>query len=394
MSQSENYRIVKSQLPLVGGMGGHNFIAVLDPSGKVVHELNGLATSKDGAIKPIGYLPSDRLKVYSEIEAGVFFYNPSQSQQTLYEGSYESVMDKYNKGYEAGKKINDQNLPYPFFGLGKNSNSVASTLLNQMGLDDPDLGNALTPGEGSLLLPEKNWCDPSDWKDWQGEVNRDGKAHGYDPLILNLGGNGIETISVAAFSGSLFDHNNDGIRTATGWISADDGLLVRDLNGNGLIDNGSELFGNNTRLANGQNAAHGYAALSELDSNHDNLINQADELFSSLKVWQDINQDGISQANELFTLQALGIQSLNLEHQEDNKDLGNGNRLTHIGSYTKIDGTTGEMGDVEFAANRLYSRYTDTVELTPEQLKAPNLQSLGRLRDLRLGYAELTNNVK
>ncbi|MDK4629551.1 iron-regulated protein FrpC, partial [Kingella kingae] len=114
----------------------------------------------------------------------------------------------------------------------------------------------------------------------------------------------------------LFDHNNDGIRTATGWISAGDGLLVRDLNGNGLIDNGSELFGNNTRLANGQNAAHGYAALAELDSNHDNLINQADELFSSLKVWQDINQDGISQSNELFTLQALGIQSLNLEHQE------------------------------------------------------------------------------
>ncbi|MDK4643326.1 hypothetical protein QG063_10050, partial [Kingella kingae] len=123
--------------------------------------------------------------------------------------------------------------------------------------------------------------------------------------------------------------------------------------------------------------------LAELDSNHDNLINQADELFSSLKVWQDINQDGISQSNELFTLQALGIQSLNLEHQENSKDLGNGNRLTHIGSYTKTDGTTGEMGDVEFASNSLYSRYTDTVELTPEQLKAPNLQGLGRLRDLR-----------
>ena len=52
------------------------------------------------------------------------------------------------------------------------------------------------------------------------------------------------------------------------------------------------------------------------------------------------------------------------------------------------------MGDVEFASNSLYSRYTDTIELTPEQLKAPNLQSLGRLRDLRLDYAELTSNVK
>ena len=159
--------------------------------------------------------------------------------------------------------------------------------------------------------------------------------------------------------------------------------MALDLNNNGKIDSGKEIFGNHSVLPNGTAAAHGYAALAELDSNHDNLINQADELFSSLKVWQDINQDGISQANELFTLQALGIQSLNLEHQENNKDLGNGNRLTHIGSYTKTDGTTGEMGDVEFASNSLYSRYTDTMELTPEQLKAPNLQGLGRLRDLR-----------
>ncbi|MDK4583459.1 iron-regulated protein FrpC, partial [Kingella kingae] len=91
---------------------------------------------------------------------------------------------------------------------------------------------------------------------------------------------------------------------------------------------------------------------------------------------------GISQVSELHTLMSLDIQSLNLEHQENSKDLGNGNRLTHIGSYTKTDGTTGEMGDVEFAANRVCSRYTDTVELTPEQLKAPNLQGLWRLCSL------------
>ena len=160
----------------------------------------------------------------------------------------------------------------------------------------PDI-NDLFDKFKDLLPNQEDWIDnlPKWAKEWLGlDAKRSGKAHGYDPLILDIGGNGIETISVAGFSGSLFDHNNDGIRTATGWISAGDGLLVRDLNGNGLIDNGSELFGNNTRLANGQNAAHGYAALAELDSNHDNLINQADELFSSLKVWQDINQDGIS----------------------------------------------------------------------------------------------------
>ena len=227
-------------------------------------------------------------------------------------------------------------------------------------------------------------------------LNRDGKAHVYDPLILNLDGKGIQTLAPSSVS-ARFDHNADGIATATGWTAAGNGILVLDLDKNGKIDSGKEIFGNHSVLSNGTAAAHGYAALAELDSNADGIISALDDAFSSLKVWQDINQDGISQANELFTLDALGIQSLNLEHQENSKDLGNGNHLTHIGSYTKTDGTTGEMGDVEFASNSLYSRYTDTVELTPEQLKAPNLQGLGRLRDLREAAAlnaELADTLK
>ena len=45
MENTGNYKIVKSQLPLLGGIAGHNFIAVLDPNNRVIHELNGLATS-------------------------------------------------------------------------------------------------------------------------------------------------------------------------------------------------------------------------------------------------------------------------------------------------------------------------------------------------------------
>ena len=154
MADTGNYKIVKSQLPLVGGTAGHNLIAVLDPNGRAIHELNGLATSKDGEIKPIGYLPSDRLYVHNEKEAKGFFYNPSQNQEVVFEGSYNEVMKKFNLGYEIGQEINKRNFPYPILGLGENSNSVASTLLKGMGLRDPDLGKALTPGEGSLLIPE------------------------------------------------------------------------------------------------------------------------------------------------------------------------------------------------------------------------------------------------
>ena len=155
MVDIRNYKIVKSQLPLIGGAAGHNFVAVLDADGRVIHELNGLATSKDGKIKPIGDSLSDRLRVYNEKEAGVFYYNSSQNQQVVFEGSYQEVMNKFNLGYEIGQEINKRNIPYPLLGMGKNSNSVASTLLNGMGLKDPDLGKAITPGEGSLLIPEE-----------------------------------------------------------------------------------------------------------------------------------------------------------------------------------------------------------------------------------------------
>ena len=132
--------------------------------------------------------------------------------------------------------------------------------------------------------------------------------YGYDPLTLDLDGDGIETI--AATSGVYFDHNADGIQTTSGWIKADDGLLVRDINGNGSIDTGRELFGDNTRLANGQTAAQGFAALKDLDSNNDGKIDANDTAFGELKVWRDLNQDGISQTGELFTLADAGMGRL------------------------------------------------------------------------------------
>ena len=230
-----------------------------------------------------------------------------------------------------------------------------------------------------------------------GKLNRSGQYHVYDPLALDLDGDGIETIAAKGFSGSLFDHNGNGIRTATGWISADDGLLVRDLNGNGIIDNGAELFGDNTKLADGSFAKHGYAALAELDSNGDGIVSAADAAFQTLRVWQDLNQDGISQANELRTLEELGIQSLDIAYKDANKNLGNGNTLVQQGSYTKTDGTTAQAGDLLLAADNLYSRFKDKVELTAEQAKAANLSGIGRLRDLREAAAlsgDLANVLK
>ena len=73
------------------------------------------------------------------------------------------------------------------------------------------------------------------------------------PLALDLDGDGVETTTVE--SGVYFDHDDNGFAEKSGWVGKDDGLLVRDINNNGLIDDGTELFGNNSVLSSGQKAA-------------------------------------------------------------------------------------------------------------------------------------------
>ncbi|MBP3402488.1 MAG: hypothetical protein J6L82_01095 [Alphaproteobacteria bacterium] len=117
------------------------------------------------------------------------------------------------------------------------------------------------------------------------------------PLAIDLDGDGVETISVD--NGVYFDHDGNGFAEKTGWISSDDALLVRDINGNGQIDDGSELFGDQTILSNGEKAANGFEALADLDSNHDGVFDGDDEAFGEIKVWQDFNQNGVVDDGEL-----------------------------------------------------------------------------------------------
>ena len=266
-------------------------------------------------------------------------------------------------------------------GVGSTGGSIAGRELGEWLVDIYEKYNG-----------ESQWICNSDWNQWQNSLNRDGKYYVYDPLALDLDGDGIETVAAKGFAGALFDHTGSGIRTATGWVSADDGLLVRDINGNGIIDNGTELFGDNTKLKNGGAAQHGFAALADLDSNGDKVIDAKDAAFKELRVWRDINQDGISQNNELFTLQSLGIKSFNTAYTNTRHNLGNGNTLVQKGSYTKADGTNAVMGDLELAADKIYSDFTDKVELTAAQAEAPNLKGTGRLRDLREAAA-LSNGL-
>ncbi|WP_373883356.1 calcium-binding protein [Acinetobacter pittii] len=237
------------------------------------------------------------------------------------------------------------------------------------------------------IFPDPNSSGPNSGN----PPSRDYRIEYYDPLILDLNGDGeIGTVAANKFQGAVFDGDNDGLKTATGWVSPEDGLLVRDINNDGVINSGAELFGDSTKLANGENAQNGFAALSDLDSNADGKVDINDANFNELKIWKDLNSDGVSQTTELFTLTEVGIESLNTEiNSIDNKQVAGG-YITEVGSFTKLNGSTGKMVDVNFEKNDFYSKYVDQITITQDISALPQLKGYGRLKDLHQAAMQFT----
>ncbi|WP_288639585.1 hypothetical protein [uncultured Comamonas sp.] len=201
-----------------------------------------------------------------------------------------------------------------------------------------------------------------------------------DPIILDLDGDGLETVGLA--SNVYFDHDGDGVLTRTGWAGKDDALLVWDRNGNGRIDTGAELFGDFTVLPNGTLAPNGFAALAALDANGDGIIDASDPAFAELKLWRDADQNGATGAGELISLADAGIVSLNLAHTLKNQRLANGNTLAREGTFTRADGSTSAMGEFKLAIDTFDTKFANAIDV-PESLKSlPDMQGSGSVREL------------
>ena len=199
-----------------------------------------------------------------------------------------------------------------------------------------------------------------------------------DPLVLDLDGDGVDLTD--SNSAVLFDHNADNVKTGTQWVKSDDGMLVRDINGNGTIDSGRELFGDQTRLPNGQLAANGFQALSALDSNADGVIDANDAAYADLRVWRDLNQDGTSQAGELQTLGEAGITSINLAANA--QGVGSFVKTTTAPNGTTTS-TTQVVKNVNLAINNFYSEFTDNPVVTDAIAALPQIRGAGQVRDLQ-----------
>ena len=129
-------------------------------------------------------------------------------------------------------------------------------------------------------------------------------------MVIDLNGDGFSTKCVT--NGTYFDLDSNGSSEKTGWITGDDAFLALDLNGDGKITHGGELFGDYTLLQDGTRAKDGFHALAQYDENGDGLIDEKDSIFSSLVVWHDKNNDGQSSADELHTLDEVNISAIRL----------------------------------------------------------------------------------
>jgi len=136
------------------------------------------------------------------------------------------------------------------------------------------------------------------------------------PIVIDLGTNGIKLGPAGV--GVYFDVNADGVRDHVQWVrrGGDEGFLALDRSGNGLVDDGSELFGVGTPLIlEGRNAPNGFVGLAQYDQrqlggNEDGLITNSDAIWSQLRVWIDANADGVSSYDEMHSLRSVGLTAL------------------------------------------------------------------------------------
>lgn len=162
------------------------------------------------------------------------------------------------------------------------------------------------------------------------------------PIVIDVDGNGFSLSG--APEGVVFNMLNDGVPLQLSWTAggSTNAFLVLDRNGSGTIDGGHELFGDLTPQP-ASSEPNGFLALAEYDKpanggDNSGRIDAFDSIFSQLRLWQDLNHNGVSEANELRTAGALGISAIGLDYKESKKTDAYGNQFRYRAKVYDVHG--------------------------------------------------------
>jgi hypothetical protein len=201
-----------------------------------------------------------------------------------------------------------------------------------------------------------------------------------DPLVIDLNRDGKTDVSGVKF----FDMDADGRQELMSWVSNGDGLLVIDKDGNGKIDDGTEVFSDQYLKSDGTIATDAFDALADFDSNGDGVIDANDADFANLQVWADLNGDGIYADDELVSLNDAGITSISLDNTSSGETDEFGNTMTNQGEITWSDGETGIINAYDFWNTNRITADPEGTEIPEEIQELPNLYGRGSLNSLHL----------
>jgi hypothetical protein len=393
----ETITVYVRQSQNITGLGYHSWIVYTNSSGQS-YSLSGWSTGHGSILAPFG-----------SIDVQVTQWGPQSwdwpgnnnyaNSQLMATGT--NLSTAWNNMVQCANQIDFANLPYD--PIMANSNSVVNTCLLWAGLSpvsidttDPT-GSLWTPGSNTDLrtsnLNIKHYFDEpgppsvqlgfyqgqfgfsgvgerlsgfnsggSSWSFFSGlsghwvyaEVGSGGVFSGgfhwvthyasrIKPVVLDLDGDGVELTSSQASPG--FDFFGTGHAKTTGWFTGGDGLLVRDWNANGVVDDGSEI----SFLHDSPGSTSDLQALAVFDTNQSGTLDSGDAAFDTFRIWRDLNFNGISDSGELQTLAAAGIASIGLQGSGGGYQV-NGNDIHAVTTFTRTNATTGSAYDVGFEA--------------------------------------------
>ncbi|MBO9451477.1 hypothetical protein J7426_14480 [Tropicibacter sp. R16_0] len=189
------------------------------------------------------------------------------------------------------------------------------------------------------------------------------------PIILDLDNDGVE---INFFSNAVFDIDQDGFFEQLSWVVPDDGFLVIDLNSDGSRGNGDGQIDQIRELAfalwgnDGDTDLQGFRRT--FDANSDGILNDSDSVWSELRVWQDLDQDGKVGDGELRSLSDWGITQIDLGYDDGSSFEQTTDDITVVGnilhgrsSFTRNgEVISGGVGDVSLAASTSGWRRVET----------------------------------